>query len=74
MLDPNMLVATKGHSSISLINKIFMIGGQSYTKLYSCEAFDSFTKKFTFVKLNCYFYKNISPKQIPNYSSMTILI
>ena len=39
-----------------------MIGGQINNN--SCEVFDSFARKFTFVKFQFNFVKNISPKQI----------
>ena len=59
---PNMLKARSFHSAVSMNNKMFMIGGQENNN--NCEVFDSFTRKFTFVKLNSYFYRNISQSQI----------
>ena len=54
---PSMLSTRVNHSSVSISNKMFMIGGSSD---YS-EVFDSVTRKFTFIKI---FPKWVGPSEL----------
>ena len=44
---PDMIEKRCDHAAVSMGNKMFVIGG-SYTS--TCETFDSFSRKFTFIK------------------------
>ena len=52
---PNMIRKRRLHASVSMGNKLFVIGG-NITK--SCEVFDSFTRKFTLIKAKTPNYEN----------------
>ena len=44
---PDMLVKRCGHATVSMVNKLFVIGGNDE---YACEVFDFNTNKFVFIK------------------------
>ena len=54
---PDMINERKGHGSVSMGNKMFVIGGNWNM---NCEVFDSISRKFTFIKkievvdINCF--------------------
>ena len=52
---PDMIEEIEFNASVSMGNKMYVIGGMSTT---NCEIFDSFSRKFTFIK-----------PDIPNYKS-----
>ena len=45
---PDMIERRSYHASVSMGNKLFVIGGESTT---SCEIFDSISRKFTLIEL-----------------------
>ena len=57
-----MVQARYDYSAITMNNREFVIGGQINNN--SCEIFDCFTSKFTFVKIQFNFVENISLNQI----------
>ena len=47
---PDMLQARSKHASVSIRNKLYIVGGSS-SIVHSCEMYDSFSRKFVYIKL-----------------------
>ena len=56
---PEMLSPKNNHSSVSINNKMFMIGSSSDY----CEVFDSVTRKFTYIKFLTEWIRTLKPFQ-----------
>ena len=44
---PHMIESRNSHASVSMGNKLFVVGGEHTS---SCEVFDSFSRKFTLIE------------------------
>ena len=47
---PNMIERRRGHSSVAIKNKLFVIGSCNNNKTETCEVFDSNSKTFMYLK------------------------
>ena len=59
---PSMLFQRQGHTAVSVTNKMFMIGGhyEIFQGYCNSEVFDSVTRKFTYIKNEPTWMKNLT--------------
>ena len=67
---PDMLEARSDHASVSIKNKLYVIGGSSK----QCEVLDSFSRKFIYIKpiSNIYEYKRFKTQCVTMGNSIKI--
>ena len=64
---PDMIVKRYHHSSVSMGNKIFVIGGGRFSNELACKVFDSFSRKFRYISSS-------TIKRINQFSSEAVCV